>query len=367
MCGYKFTIMCGLILREVTRIVLLFAPGVYWASFMQLTYAGATSINYVYYAYVYMVVDKCHFPFATAAVHAAYHVGNVLGSILGQVLVDYTAADRNLRVLFYASWAFTTIGFVFFFALPSPRKDAPPSLAKTIRSRGVRETWRVLQRLYVDKCVIMWSSWWIFGLVAHSIVSNYYQNQFYDIEPNGKFGYVEAFIELFDAIGSAAPTITLACGLVSDTSETWLVVLVSALSATACVLSTTFTESIWISYICNVVILSSYAALSSLACASISKRLDDDDRRFALVFTANSFVALALATLLAQSGSASGWTTSSFYVAATVSLGLATVVPICLSSCSVRGGPRFDKKDAPLLRRRASSELVNTAMHIEDD
>ena len=50
--GYRKTIFVGLVLREMTRVILLYAPGIYWACAMQLTYAGATSINYVYYAYV---------------------------------------------------------------------------------------------------------------------------------------------------------------------------------------------------------------------------------------------------------------------------------------------------------------------------
>ena len=57
---------------------------------------GATAVNYVYFAYVYVACKKSNFPVATAAVHASYHAGNVVGSVIGQILVDYVT--DNLKV-----------------------------------------------------------------------------------------------------------------------------------------------------------------------------------------------------------------------------------------------------------------------------
>ena len=212
--GYRKTIFVGLVLREMTRVILLYAPGIYWACAMQLTYAGATSINYVYYAYIYTVFRKESCTFATSAIHCMYHVGNVLGSLMGQILVDYAGVDNDLRILFYLSWIFTSIGFAFFFVLPEQRYEPPPSLARSFRQRGLGGTIQVLRQLYRDNLVCVWSVWWIFGLLNHSIVSNYYQNQFYDIDPKGKFGYVEAFMEMFSAVGAALPYVAVTAGLV---------------------------------------------------------------------------------------------------------------------------------------------------------
>jgi hypothetical protein len=133
---------------------------------------------------------------------------------MGQILVDYAGVDNDLRILFYLSWIFTSIGFAFFFVLPEQRYEPPPSLARSFRQRGLGGTIQVLRQLYRDNLVCVWSVWWIFGLLNHSIVSNYYQNQFYDIDPKGKFGYVEAFMELFSAVGAALPYVAVTAGLV---------------------------------------------------------------------------------------------------------------------------------------------------------
>ena len=89
----------------------------------------------------------------------------------------------------------------------------------------------------------------------------------------------------------------------------------------------TKTNSIWMSYISNTIALSSYSMLYSLACVSISIRLKGDARRYALVFTANSFVALAIATVLSQTGSSLTWDTNKFYYVAFSASCAATVIP----------------------------------------
>ena len=366
MIGYRKTIFVGLVLREMTRIILLYAPGIYWACAMQLTYAGATSINYVYYAYVYTVFQKGSYTIATSTIHCMYHVGNVFGSLLGQLLVDYAGVDKDLRILFYLSWIFTSIGFALFFVLPEQRYEPPPSLARSFRQEGFQGTIHVLRRLYRDNVVSVWSVWWIFGLLNHSVVSNYYQNQFYDIDPNGKFGYVEAFMEMFSALGAALPYVAVACGLVGFGStgrrETFVICVVSSLSATMCMLSTK-TESMWISYISNTIALSSYSALYSLACVSISIRLQGDARRYALVFTANSFVALAIATVLSQTGSSLEWDTDKFYYVAFSASCAASIIPPMLLlyywSTSNTSSKCNDDDDmtTSILTRRGESEL----------
>ena len=54
---------------------------------MQLTYAAATCVNTVYFAYVYMVLEPHQFKLGTAVIMSAYHFGNVVGSLVGQGMV----------------------------------------------------------------------------------------------------------------------------------------------------------------------------------------------------------------------------------------------------------------------------------------
>ena len=36
--------------------------------------------------------------------------------------------------------------------------------------------------------LLLWSVWWVLAFGAHAIISNYYQTQFYRIDPQGNFG-----------------------------------------------------------------------------------------------------------------------------------------------------------------------------------
>ena len=43
--GYRRVIVGGLVCRELTRVLLVFATGVFWMATMQLTYAGSVAAN----------------------------------------------------------------------------------------------------------------------------------------------------------------------------------------------------------------------------------------------------------------------------------------------------------------------------------
>ena len=127
--GYRSTILLGLLARQGTRVLLLFGQGVRLMAVMQVTYALATSVNTVYLAYAFVVVEPKVFPLAAAAMHAASHAGNFFGSVTGQLLVSYAGVGSDLRVLFYLSWAFSSAGLAcFFLLLPRPLHRQPPSV-----------------------------------------------------------------------------------------------------------------------------------------------------------------------------------------------------------------------------------------------
>eukprot|EP00854_Cymbomonas_tetramitiformis_P014727 gene14727-17402_t len=140
--GYKPVILFGLLCRESTRLLLLFGSSLPLMSLMQMTYASASAVNAVYFAYAYCVMDPRYFQQATACMHASFHIGNIFGSVLGQ-----------------------------------------------------------LRGMYAHAIILLWSLWWLMGFGASNIITNYYQTQFYDIESDGDFGTVEALIELFSALG----------------------------------------------------------------------------------------------------------------------------------------------------------------------
>eukprot|EP00466_Bigelowiella_natans_P008650 jgi/Bigna1/145350/aug1.98_g20058 len=79
---YRRVVLVGLLCREATRVILIFANGVFMMAVMQLTYAAATCANTVYYAYAYQVVAPSKFVRTTGYMRAAYHGGNVAGIIV---------------------------------------------------------------------------------------------------------------------------------------------------------------------------------------------------------------------------------------------------------------------------------------------
>ena len=56
--GYIPTVFFGLFLREATRILLIFGQGTTAMVWVQVTYAGASAVNNVFYALPYILLPK---------------------------------------------------------------------------------------------------------------------------------------------------------------------------------------------------------------------------------------------------------------------------------------------------------------------
>ena len=140
--GSRRVIFCGLLCREATRVLLILGEGVPAMAAMQLSYAGAVAVDAVYFAHIFAAAPPSAYAALTSIVYAAYHGGNVLGSLLGQgALALWPALAADLRPLFIASCATTTLGLGAFFLLPPPRARRPPSLASVLRGEGARAAW----------------------------------------------------------------------------------------------------------------------------------------------------------------------------------------------------------------------------------
>lgn len=298
--GYKPVILFGLLCRESTRLLLLFGSSLPLMSLMQMTYASASAVNAIYFAYAYCVMDPRFFQQATACMHASFHIGNIFGSVLGQVLYDHTPVKHNLDVLFYLSWGFTSLGVLcFFILLPRQRNPSPPSAFQILRDEGFQVVFAQLRRMYAHAIILLWSLWWLMGFGASNIITNYYQTQFYDIESDGDFGTVEALIEFFSAVGSVLPALLPVILLTRPKAS--LVILCGTSGAIAAMwyLSTLLQDSIFYSYAFNIIGLGLFNFQYSFASAGIALTVQSQDSpRYALLFTFNSFVALGAACLV---------------------------------------------------------------------
>ena len=320
--GYWPVVLFGLLCRQATRVLLLYAHGLPLMSFMQLTYAAATSTTTIYYAYAFLACPPTVAPIAAALMLAATHVGNLLGSVASQVLV----AHVSLRALFYMSWASASVGLLLFLAFfPGVTQPAPPSLFAVVGGAGggLRGGWRslcgVYTELYGPLPVQMWTVWWVAGYSgAFALIGNYYQNQLLEINPNGDFGYAAAAIE---AVAASGALLSAAAPEVLRRAGAHVLIVGCVVSGVTAYLSTTV-ESFTASMLLNAV---SYGLLSlQLAVAEISiSHAIAATRRYSLVFATNAFCGRAVAVVVVKVLSSREARTTAFYYAAIVQLLLA--------------------------------------------
>jgi thiamine transporter 2/3 len=301
-------------------------------------------------------VPHDQFDVATSLLFAAYHGGNVVGAALGQLLRDYAYAPY--RDLFYVSWAFTSAGLLIFLlgrkafssghskaagAPPrmaagqssvleearvallqadtneaedggAPSQREPPSaagesisLAAELRAKGVREVLRQLRGLYATRVVLLWSLWWLFGQATHTLFGNYYQTLFGHFFEKVSYGWLEVALEAGAVAGSLAPWICK-----PHARRTWqLIALPSVMVTTMLVMSVIlYRPQAWL-YVWTVATSCVAAALKAWASSAIAEHLEG--RRYALIFTVNTFLALGLATVASAVSSGIGASTLAYY------------------------------------------------------
>mmetsp|Transcript_3 Transcript_3/g.6 ORF Transcript_3/g.6 Transcript_3/m.6 type:complete len:283 (-) Transcript_3:170-1018(-) len=256
---------------------------------------------------------------------------------MGQALVD---SGESLTTLFYISWGFTTLGLVcFVLFLPPPTRDPPPSLASLLlksnsRGRasveakeqredgvedvvaeergGCREVWNELSVLYTGNRLIQWSVFWMVMYGMNQMIGNYYQNQIYAIDPDAKFGYLEAAMEALAVLGAlgayrSAEFVSRATGAI--------IFLGSAATGLCYLLATSISDLIAVATL-NVIPMGIYGYMITLASALIA--LDALTPRYAVAFSINTFISLGLATIIQQIAALMEATTNGYYVIAAI-------------------------------------------------
>jgi len=317
--GYRAVIFAGLICRQLTRVVLIYGEGLHLMVLMQVTYAAASGANTIIYALVYTLVGRDEFARSTAMVFSAVHMGRVTGSGAAQLMVD--VFDCRLVELFYASWAFTSLGCAAFLTLVvcGPRRDhpsvpAPASLVSILGKDGAGALAAQLKALYAPSEVRWWSLWWVFGYSQYYVVVNYYQNIFTNIDPDGSFGVAEVTIEAAAIVGSVAPTYLRGCCV--EMGPPYAITVMSFLLAGLWLVITLAQSSLALSITLNAVAFGCCTALYAHACATIADKLDDP--RYAVVFSCNAMLSLVVASIAVAVGSSMGFTTNAYFVMAAI-------------------------------------------------
>ncbi|XP_075420724.1 thiamine transporter 1 isoform X2 [Tenrec ecaudatus] len=156
--------------------------------------------------------------------------------------------------------------------------------------------WNDFLVCYSSRPLLCWSVWWALSTCGYFQVVNYTQGLWEQVEPSRNAtiynGGVEAVSTLLGAVA------VFAVGYIKISWSTWgeiMLSLFSLLIAAAVYIMDTV-RNIWVCYASYVVFRIIYMLLITIATFQIAANLSME--RYALVFGVNTFIALALQTLL---------------------------------------------------------------------
>ncbi|XP_037362423.1 thiamine transporter 1 [Talpa occidentalis] len=342
---YKPVVLLQGLSLIVTWFMLLYAQGLLAIQFLEFFYGIATATEIAYYSYIYSVVDLSMYQKVTSYCRSATLVGFTVGSVLGQILVSvagWSLFSLNVISLTCVSVAFAVAWFLpmpqkslFFHHIPStcqgmngikvqnggivtetsasnhlpgwedieskiPLNMEEPSLEepepKPDRLLVLKVLWNDFLMCYSSRPLLCWSVWWALSTCGYFQVVNYTQGLWEKVMSSRHAaiynGGVEAVSTLLGAVA------VFAVGYIKISWSTWgemTLFLFSLLIAAAVYIMDTV-GNIWVCYASYVVFRIIYMLLITIATFQIAANLSME--RYALVFGVNTFIALALQTLL---------------------------------------------------------------------
>ncbi|XP_062960828.1 thiamine transporter 1 isoform X2 [Cynocephalus volans] len=291
----------------VTWFMLLYAQGLLAIQFLEFFYGVATATEIAYYSYIYSVVDLGMYQKVTSYCRSATLVGFTVGSVLGQILIS--VAGWSLFSLNVISLTCVSVAFAVAWFLPMPQKSLFfHHISSTCQGvNGIKESkpdrllvlkvlWNDFLICYSSRPLLCWSVWWALSTCGYFQVVNYTQGLWEKVMPSRHAhvynGGVEAVSTLLGAVA------VFAVGYIKISWSTWgetILSLFSLLIAAAVYIMDT-AGNIWVCYASYVVFRVIYMLLITIAIFQIAANLSME--RYALVFGVNTFIALALQTLL---------------------------------------------------------------------
>ncbi|XP_038614592.1 thiamine transporter 1 [Tachyglossus aculeatus] len=324
--------------------MLLYAQGLLAIQFLEFFYGVATATEIAYYSYIYSVVDLDMYQKVTSYCRSATLVGFTVGSVLGQILVS--VAGWSLFSLNVISLTCVAVAFAMAWFLPMPQKSLffhhvgpAPQRPNGIKAQNgdvvsgdralnnlpgwedieskiplnvedlpavepeqkdhllvLKVLWNDFLMCYSSRPLLCWSVWWALSTCGYFQVINYTQGLWEKVMPSRHAsiynGGVEAVSTLLGAVA------VFAVGYIKISWSTWgemTLSLFSLLIAAAVYIMDT-AGNIWVCYASYVIFRIIYMLLITIATFQIAANLSME--RYALVFGVNTFIALALQTVL---------------------------------------------------------------------
>lgn len=305
---YKPLIITEGLAYLTTRILLIWGNGILAMQFMQMAYGIATGTEVAYYSYIYALVPTEHFQMVTGYLRGAVLLGRFMAGFLGQLLISLKWT--NYLVLNYVSFACVLIAFVLSIFLPMPASNmrnvfmiddatAAEENQGHVFTRWKKSTLTLLKAFkesYLNMTLLQWSIWWALATCGYLQIGNYVQNLWEEIQGPDKNsslnGGVEAAGTLFGAIIAVLLSfLKVRWGVLGEL----LLGFFSLVDAMLLIIMAK-TGNVWIAYITYVCYRVSYTFLITVA--SFQVALNVDEHAYALIFGWNTFVALALQSIM---------------------------------------------------------------------
>ncbi|XP_029028261.1 thiamine transporter 1 isoform X2 [Betta splendens] len=348
---YKPVVIFQCINLLITTSMLLWTNGVPAMQAMQFFYGVVTASEVAYFAYIYSVIDVKRFRKATSYSRSVQLLGYTVGSVLGQLLVSFDLMSyKNMLVLTLALISVALLACCF---LPMPRQSmffhrrhtgqntatgdmkgdddgSGDAKRQTRRSNGSLEErtgenvaeeedggkvlnekgrkaeescgqvliqlWRDFCHCYSSRQLLYWSVWWAMATCGYNQTTNYVQVLWEHVQPSQNYSIYNGGVEAVSGLMSAATAYGI--GHIEVRWEQWGELALGGFSGlgAAALFAMTFIGNIWVCYTGYVVFKCLYMLLITIAMYQIAADLSME--RYALVFGANNFVALALQTII---------------------------------------------------------------------
>uniref|UniRef100_A0A8D0BIF0 Thiamine transporter 1 n=1 Tax=Salvator merianae TaxID=96440 RepID=A0A8D0BIF0_SALMN len=298
---YKPVILLQGLSLILTWFMLLYAEGLLAVQFLEFFYGLVTATEIAYYSYIYSVVDLSLYQKVTSYCRTAALVGYTVGSISGQILVS--VARWSLFSLNVVSLTSVSVAFAVAWFLPMPQKSLffhhhhlTTQEQKVDIGKVIKELWQDFLQCYSSRPLLCWSVWWALSTCGYFQVINYTQGLWEKVLPFQSSeiynGGVEAASTLLGAVA------VFVVGHIKTSWATWgeIALAMFSLFIAAAVYVMDTVRNIWVCYAAYVAFRIVYMLLITIATFQIATNLSVE--RYALVFGVNTFIALALQTLL---------------------------------------------------------------------
>ncbi|XP_071772476.1 thiamine transporter 2 [Centroberyx gerrardi] len=355
---YKPVVVFQCVNLFITTAMLLWMQGVPAMQAMQFFYAVVTASEVAYFSYIYSVVDLEKYRKVTSYCRSVQLLGYTVGSVLGQLLVSFNL--MSYHYILVLTLVLTSIALLTSCFLPMPqrsmffhrrhtgqikatgnlvdgsaeqtstskisqeetggrnekgeeeggdegagkeRKGKRPKTEdpeETVGAEGCSQVlfqlWRDFRHCYSSRQLLYWSVWWALATCGYNQTINYVQVLWEHVQPSQNFtiynGGVEAVSNLFGAATAYG------IGFTQVNWEQWGELALGGFSGlgAAALFLMTFIGNIWVCYTSYIVFKCLYMLLITIAMFQIAADLSME--RYALVFGANNFGALALQTII---------------------------------------------------------------------